>query len=336
MSNSLSSKNTVQVLKKNIRKTGNVGANVKKTVFHMKLSPEDIEEWSASKHDAFQYNPNIEEVKPYDENAGSLFHDQHERISSDSREESPTHDKETQQQNKSNDSMKTTHTLVSSPENGVGMHNTTKILETPYYNQSQFTTFKFAQYFDTKDGKCKVPTHTQHCCWWSRNKFTNHPIGIPTKQNIDGSFTVYGNFSSFGCALQYLSHETLTTNEFFSRRALLQYMYNLYTESNTPIHPAPHWRLLKEYGGPLSLADFMAFCHGTETFVSINDYPMINTSYQVELRKNNKMNLNAKKKVITLDPDRVKQATKNVKLRRRNPTTNNVNTLEQCMKLSFS
>lgn len=64
-----------------------------------------------------------------------------------------------------------------------------------------------------------------------------------------------GIFCSFNCCLAWIkdnSHNNLYTNSVY----LLHQMYYSYFDIQHQIHPAPHWRMLKEYGGHLSIDDY--------------------------------------------------------------------------------
>ena len=65
-----------------------------------------------------------------------------------------------------------------------------------------------------------------------------------------------GIFCSFNCLIAYIydnSHDA-----FYSESKMLT--YNMYKDivgkETKKIKAAPHWRLLKEYGGPFSIIDF--------------------------------------------------------------------------------
>lgn len=64
-----------------------------------------------------------------------------------------------------------------------------------------------------------------------------------------------GVFCSFNCCLAYInnnSHNYMYTKS----KNLLNQIYEQCFKCNSNIKPAPHWRLLKDYGGKLSIEDF--------------------------------------------------------------------------------
>ncbi len=72
-----------------------------------------------------------------------------------------------------------------------------------------------------------------------------------------------GVFCSFNCCIAYINDpENKRSPMYRHSEALLLQMYNTFVDKNEPIHttqeimPAPHWRMLIEFGGTLSLEEF--------------------------------------------------------------------------------
>lgn len=64
-----------------------------------------------------------------------------------------------------------------------------------------------------------------------------------------------GVFCSFNCCLSWIkdnSHNNLYINSVY----LLHQIYYDFFDIQHQIHPAPHWRMLKDYGGNLTIEDF--------------------------------------------------------------------------------
>jgi ribosomal protein S18 len=133
-------------------------------------------------------------------------------------------------------------------------------------------------------------------CFWCRHSFDNMPIGCPiqyknarilksyfsevTKDKYDiissipgtlpdtlqenmslidnGYFLVDGVFCSFNCCLAFIQENNKNMLYDMSKQ-LLYKMYTMcfpQTPSTHSIIPAPHWRLLKSYGGHLTIEEF--------------------------------------------------------------------------------
>lgn len=79
---------------------------------------------------------------------------------------------------------------------------------------------------------------------------------INVRINKKGYYEVDGVFCSFNCCCSFIKdnkHDKLYSNSFY----LLYKMYiDLFDASPIKITPAPSWRLLKEYGGHLSIEEF--------------------------------------------------------------------------------
>ena len=101
------------------------------------------------------------------------------------------------------------------------------------------------------------------CCWYCRHPIPTewHPLGIPLKHKIAADkvdcFECEGVFCSFNCCVSYLNEHT--DYRFKDSSVMLLMMYRKITKCGktvTSILPSPSWKLLKEYGGHLSIEDY--------------------------------------------------------------------------------
>ena len=133
-------------------------------------------------------------------------------------------------------------------------------------------------------------------CYWDKNTFTTSPIGCPIKyiynqvvksyfseisrdiytikENItkerelhiknDKRFTVNTNdyyetdgcFCSFNCCMSFINDNKHNILYNKSKNLLIKMYNNIFNTNISVIEPAPHWRLLIEYGGVLSINIF--------------------------------------------------------------------------------
>lgn len=141
-------------------------------------------------------------------------------------------------------------------------------------------------------------------CFWCRNPFDSIPIGCPikyvahqknkviklpntgefynicesipsmiaTKDCSEHYFETDGIFCSFNCCYAYISdnsHKNLYSMSKFLLMTMLYLANGKYEEydiSNNILKPAPSWKLLKEYGGPLTIEEFR------QSFTNTNYY----------------------------------------------------------------
>lgn len=134
-----------------------------------------------------------------------------------------------------------------------------------------------------------------HCCFWCRHSFSNIPIGCPiryinnkvvqmhvseitkekyfivnqvtnnakidhlknTKLIMNNYYETDGCFCSFNCCLAYINDNT-HNSMYMNSKHLLMKMYSEIFETNKliKIFPAPHWRLLKQYGGFMDIIEY--------------------------------------------------------------------------------
>jgi hypothetical protein len=133
-----------------------------------------------------------------------------------------------------------------------------------------------------------------YCCYWCRNIFTSEPIGCPlkyipnvisrvffseitkekfivkegtTKSKINtpgieatveqnNYYETDGIFCSFECCMSYIN-ENKKNPLYIESEILLNKIYSDCGYKGKIKH-APHWRILKEYGGSLTIAQFRA------------------------------------------------------------------------------
>jgi len=102
----------------------------------------------------------------------------------------------------------------------------------------------------------KLPSYTNSNCWWDKNSFGTHPLGLPISYNCkDDSFETEGIFCSFACMKAYLN-KRLNNPYYKNSPGLIHLLYfKLFKKNIERITPSPDWRLLKEYGGELSIMD---------------------------------------------------------------------------------
>jgi hypothetical protein len=130
------------------------------------------------------------------------------------------------------------------------------------------------------NGEKKINTLS---CYWCRHHFNHHYIECPVDVSTvkkeksyysfvnKNSYTIHepitgehvpneiyitdGYFCSFNCCLAFI-HDN-QHNVYYKKSLVLlnQYYYKLYNVKMNVI-PAPHWRLLKDYGGYMTIEEF--------------------------------------------------------------------------------
>ena len=91
--------------------------------------------------------------------------------------------------------------------------------------------------------------YTELRCLWDHCKIKGKPYFLPIKYN-NNIFYVNHWFCSLNCAVAY--NIKMNDDLIFERYSLLKYMYNIYKE----INPAPDYRILKKYGGNLTIEEY--------------------------------------------------------------------------------
>lgn len=130
-----------------------------------------------------------------------------------------------------------------------------------------------------------LPRITSRPCWWCRTGFTSIPIGCPIKYNknnpgtldaerfaqhikqmnlvTDGTcdfFETEGLFCSYSCAKSYALEELSKGKMRFKKSLTLLSLLRSKSEGpeavSEPISSAPSWKMINEWGGPLSIKEF--------------------------------------------------------------------------------
>jgi hypothetical protein len=98
------------------------------------------------------------------------------------------------------------------------------------------------------------------CCWHCRHTIPTewHPVGIPIRYRVDDhAFECEGSFCSFNCVMAYLSEAN--DYRYKDSTVLVAMMWRMifgHIRKITDIIPSPSWKLLREYGGPLSIDEY--------------------------------------------------------------------------------
>jgi hypothetical protein len=119
--------------------------------------------------------------------------------------------------------------------------------------------------FCSSSKKQVVPTPGMSC-WWCRHSIPANlfPIGLPIKykkglDNEESQFETEGYFCSFNCILAYNNEMCINNIRYRETGSLIYILYKKIFDKfpqNMSIKPALSWKLLKAYGGSLSINEF--------------------------------------------------------------------------------
>ena len=120
-------------------------------------------------------------------------------------------------------------------------------------------------------------------CWWCRHTFCTPCVTLP-ENILNDKIKNFGYFCSYNCAQAYnvdLNDENVT-----KRSSLLHYLYKKTYDKTKEIIKAPDWKILKAYGGCISIEEFRNnFLLNTFDYQYIKP-PMISRIYQIEKTSN--------------------------------------------------
>ncbi len=108
-----------------------------------------------------------------------------------------------------------------------------------------------------KNGLAYPKTTNVHC-YWCRHPFKTQPIGIPYRRlKGQNKYTCFGNYCSYECAMAgSIESRSVQINMFAGSLLCLMRKNISNIPLSNPIHKAPHWSTLKNYGGHLTIQEF--------------------------------------------------------------------------------
>lgn len=164
---------------------------------------------------------------------------------------------------------------VHSYNNIVNDTDSTDSLKTPVNNNYDKMSINTVQ---------KISTHnlqfTQNTkCWWCRSCFNTPSLELPEDYYNDTFFCI-GHFCSFNCMKKY--NLELNDHIIWKRDSLINLFYYKIHKHYKEITPAPHWMILKEYGGCLTIEEFRNnFIINSKEYIILHP-PLISRQMQIE------------------------------------------------------
>jgi hypothetical protein len=111
------------------------------------------------------------------------------------------------------------------------------------------------------------------------SSLTISKLNIPKDSTTGNYYETDGIFCSFNCCLSFIQDNGKNPIYVQSRTLLGKIYTELYDTPPLPpydIKPAPHWRLLKQYGGNMTIQDFKDnFSKIIESLGSIREFPKL-------------------------------------------------------------
>ncbi len=151
-------------------------------------------------------------------------------------------------------------------------------------------------------------------CWWDKKLFNTPVLEMP-EAYFNGIFKTTGKFCSWECMMAY--NIEMNDMNVSKRTSLINHMYIKTYGSFKNIKPAPSWKILDDYGGPIDINEF----RNSFTFADVEyNYikpPMVSRISYVE-------KIPIKKEIELIKPDEIV-------LKRSKPLKNSKYDLENIM-----
>ena len=168
-------------------------------------------------------------------------------------------------------------------------------------------------------------------CWWCKNIFNCTPVQLPEYYE-NNTFICIGHFCSFNCAKSY--NISTNDNNIDKRNSLLNLMHYYIFSNYIYIEPAPHWQLLKEYGGIFTIEEYRNNIITNDKTFNVLKPPIISREIIIEETNKNDYNIKMKSKnknIIFLSTNT--SDNKNKEYLSNTSTINNINTNESLSKI---
>ena len=275
-------------------------------IMHLPIAPENIDliEQQFSENKLLEYNPNLNDPKPYSNvyetvygsSTGMIIDTPPENESKDmstpldftdsQNNDDKSHiDIENVMQKREEDTIIFDNPLKDSVSKGNKQSKLVKRLKLDDSQSEDDMESKPKVYFQvlpniySLDGKSEWPSKTNQWCWWCCHSFDSVPIPCPKTYNrLHKKFMVYGCFCSFNCVLSYNDSIHMPSRNSY---LLIKGLQTAMTSNNSDISPAPPRQTLKVFGGTLTIQEFRkSFNNGI--VYSFMQYPFMPYTQYIE------------------------------------------------------
>jgi hypothetical protein len=177
--------------------------------------------------------------------------------------------------------------------------------------------------------RTRSPTYSgTTACFWCCHPFSWKPSVLPISYDAyENMYTCEGHFCSPECALAHLYADPNMSDVLrWNRHALLADLYRrLYDKKD--ITPAPNRTLLRMFGGQLDIQQFREYISCSDDMIAVQLPPL--RLYVPSM--NVQGPVRDVKKFVALSQETVDKASKELRLKRSNPTHTNVPTIDRCV-----
>ena len=115
-------------------------------------------------------------------------------------------------------------------------------------------TLKLSKYEKDKPSKPSIiECNNDSNCWWDKHSFATPPVEMP-ESYYNCIFTCTGKFCSWECMMAY--NIDINDENISKRASLIYYKYKLTYNKDILIKPAPSWKILDTFGGPINIENY--------------------------------------------------------------------------------
>lgn len=229
-------------------------------ILHLRCDPDSILENKANFENHFEYNPHIENIKPFDSFDNTFTNNNKVYQIEVSASEYYKNNTDGYENNGSEQNIVNhTHCNNENESNGYETHTELNIKSIWLKLKELQNKFKNNSICDKKSS-----------CFWCTCDFENPPIHIP-KCVMNDKYEVYGCFCMPECAAAYLLDENIDTSIKWERYAMLNNMYSTVYNYNDNIKPSPNPRyVLDKFYGDLNIEEYRTLIRKGKQLLVVN------------------------------------------------------------------
>jgi hypothetical protein len=195
-----------------------------------------------------------------------------------------------------------------------------------YYKKESTLLVQFQGSNDTK----KLPESSDAACFWCCHTFTNKPCVLP-QRDLGTHLLVSGNFCSPECAMAYLFDTRVDSHSRWEQMSLLHRIYS--DAVGGRIYPAPSKKVLKMFGGVLTIEQYRDNLKSHKYRIDIHTPPMVSILATMDTKPIDFYDASLIKTILETAQERVAKAEEVLRLKRSKPLKAWESTLDACINL---
>lgn len=307
---------------------GNLLPEIRKPLIaHLPIQSKDIQFSSLTTTPSYDPNP-PPTIQPFDSEELNNFSDVQatweEQTNKDTTQQMPKEQRQQEQPQQKQQQQQETQKQV--PEINQDSKTQTNKNVMDYYKKEITLLVQFDGSKETKN----LPETSDAACFWCCHTFRNRPCVLPHR-DLGTHLLVSGNFCSPECAMAYLFDTRVDSHSRWEQMSLL---HRIYCDAvGSRIYPAPSKKILKMFGGVLTIEQYRDNLRSHKYRVDIHTPPMVSILATMDTKPIDFYDASLIKTILETAQERVAKAEEVLRLKRSKPLKAWESTLDACINL---